>query len=428
MDTVQYTEELQRFEGEVQRHLRWNLVVHLLDGALFWFGINFAAAGTIVPLYVRHLTSNPLLIGLVATIAGSGWYLPQLLTVNYVQRLPRKKPFVIRAGLFSERLPLLGMALSAFLFAARSPRLALILFFVSLTWFNVGAGIIAVAWQDMFAKVIPVQYRGRLLGLANFVGTATGVLGASFAASILERYSFPINFGLCFALAFLFILLSWVSLALTREPPLRRSRETTSFREYWLRLPQVIQADRNFLYYLAARVITMLARLGMGFLAVYAVERWRLSDSQAGLFTIAIVVGQAAANLSLGPLADRKGHKLVLEISLALTALSMVGALVAPSPVWMYAVFAIVGASSAADILSMIGIVIEFTGPDDRPTYVGLANTIPGLFGAFSPIIGGWLAGHTSYGATFATGATLSLVAWVVLHRMVRDPRGAAAR
>lgn len=157
--SCEVSEETQQFQAEVQRHLRRNMAANLLDGALFWFGINFFAAGTIVPLYVRHLTKSRLLIGLVATIAGSGWYLPQLLTANYLQRVPRKKPVVIQIGLFAERLPLLAAALSAFLLAERSPRLALVTFFACLAWFNVGAGLIAVAWQEMFAKVIPVQYR-----------------------------------------------------------------------------------------------------------------------------------------------------------------------------------------------------------------------------------------------------------------------------
>jgi MFS family permease len=114
---------------------------------------------------------------------------------------------------------------------------------------------------------------------------------------------------------------------------------------------------------------------------------------------------------------------MVLEISLVLSVLAMLGAVWAPSPPWMYAVFVAVGLLSAADILSMLGIVMEFTEPDNRPTYMGLANTIPGLFAAVAPMIGGWMVGFTSYATTFATGALLSLVALAVLHYVVREPR-----
>ncbi len=411
------------FQVEVERNLRWNAMANLLDGALFWFGINFAASGTILPLYVRHLTDSDVLIGLVATISSGGWYLPQLLTANYIERLPRKKPVVINLGFFTERLGFLALAASAYLIAPRSPSLALVAFFLSLTWFNMGAGLVAVAWQEMFAKVIPVRLRGRLFGLSSFAGTATGILGASLAAYVLNRHAFPTNFALCFTLASLFILLSWAFLALTREPPLPSRKPVLSLTQYLQRLPDVLRGDRNFALYLLARVTTALGRMGMGFLTVYAVERWQLSDSQAGRYTTALVVGQAAANLLLGGLADRRGHKTVLEISLALAVLTMVGALLAPSAGFMFAVFVTLGAVYGADILSMLGIVMEFTHPQDRPTYIGLVNTVTGLFAALAPVIGGWIASRTDYSVTFTTGALLTLAAWAVMHWRVREPR-----
>jgi len=428
VDDMDYTAEGRTYQAEVRRHFRWNFAVNVLDGAFFWFGINFAAPSTILPLYVRHLTDSRLLIGLIATIAGAGWYLPQLLTANYVERLPRKKPLVVNVGFFTERLAFLSMAASAFLFAANSPALALALFFVTLTWHTVGAGIIAVAWQEMVAKVIPVNYRGRVLGIANFGGTATGILGAALAAFILHRYPFPTNFALCFALAFVFILFSWVFLALTREPPLHSRKPAVSLGEYLRRLPIVLRRDSNFATYLLVRIITVLGRMGIGFLTVYAAERWQLTDSQAGFYTTLILIGQAAANLIFGPLADRRGHKLGLEISLALSALCMLAAVLAPSPTWMYVVFAAVGALTATDIVSMLGIVMEFTSPDDRPTYMGLASTVPGLFAVIAPMIGGWIASRTSYRMTFLSAMVLSLAAWAILHWLVREPRKNASQ
>jgi len=427
VDKMARNAEETAFQTEVERHFRWNFAVNVLEGACFWFGITFAAPATIMPLYVSHLTNSRVLIGLISTITGAGWYLPQLLTANYVEQLPVKKRMVINVGFFSERLPFLFMAVSAFVLATNSPALALTAFFFTLIWLMLGAGAIAVAWQEMVAKVIPVTHRGRLLGIANFGGTAMGILGAALSAAILARYPFPTSFGFCFALAFVFIMLSWLFLALTREPPLCSYKPTISVGEYWRCLPLVLHRDSNFASYLLTRVMTMLGRMGVGFVTVYAVERWQLSDSQAGLYTTVILVGQAIANLAFGALADRRGHKLVLEISLSLSAICMLGALLAPTPGWMYVVFAGIGALTASDILSSIGIVMEFTGPDDRPTYLGLANTIPGLFAAIAPMIGGWIASRIGYGAVFLMATLPSFTAWAILHWMVREPRNSAA-
>ncbi|MGB9880226.1 MAG: MFS transporter, partial [Anaerolineae bacterium] len=316
--------------------------------------------------------------------------------------------------------------LSVFLFAGNAPTLALWSFFITLVWRAVGAGVIAIAWQDMVAKVIPVQYRGRLLGIANFAGTATGLVGASLAAAILHRYPFPINFGLCMSLTALFILASWVALSLTREPPLECNKPTVSLAEYGQQLPVLLHKDRNFAAYLASRIMAVLGYMGIGFVTVYAVRRWHLTDSQAGLYTTLYLGGQAIANLCAGALADRYGHKLVLEISVCLSALSMLIALLAPSPRWMYAVFAAIGMVTAADILSSIMIPMEFASPEERPTYIGLANTIPGLFSAVAPLLGGWIASRGSYGTLFLTATVFSLLSWITLHWLVQEPRNAS--
>ena len=135
------------YQAQIQRNLRWNMTVNIADGAFFWLAMSFAGPSTVMPLYVSHLTDSALLIGLVAGINNAGWYLPQLLTVGYVERLPVKKRMVINLGLFSERLPLLLMTLTVFAFAGRRPDVALALFFLTLTWHTLGAGAEGVPGQ-----------------------------------------------------------------------------------------------------------------------------------------------------------------------------------------------------------------------------------------------------------------------------------------
>jgi MFS family permease len=422
------TTEEAKYQAEIQRNFRWNFGVNLADGALFWFGMSFAAPSTIMPLYVSHLTDSRLLIGLISAITGAGWYLPQLLTAKYVERMPIKKKMVINVGLFSERLPFIVMAASVLFLAGRNPNLALTWFFLTLTWHTIGAGIVAISWQDMLAKVIPVNYRGRLLGVSNALGAAAGVAGAAAAAAILARYPFPTNFAICVSLLALFLMGSWVALSLTREPPLHSNQPAISLREYLRRLPAVLRRDRNFAAYLLSRVVSVFGKMATGFVTVYAVQRWHLTDGQAGLYTTMLLVGETLAYIGAGALADRHGHKLVQEISLALCALSMALAVLAPSPGWIYVVFVAMGALIAAEVVSGIGITMEFGTPAERPTYMGLANTIPGLFSAVAPLLGGWIASRTSYGGLFVTAMVLSVVAWATLHWLVQEPRKTGVR
>ena len=415
------------FERQVRRNYRHNFIVNALDGTFFWCGSSFIASTTILPLYVSHLTDSKLALGILSMIAGMGWLAPQLFTANWVQRLPRKKVLPVNVGLFSERLPVVLLAPTTLLLAARFPTLALVVFFVLFTWHAVGAGMIAVAWQEMIGKIIPPDRRGLFFGVTNFGGTATGVLGATAVAWVLDRYSFPQGYVFSFAAAAISILISWTFLALAREPA-QESREVLSQREYWHRLPSVLRSDPNFGRYLLSRIVIALSGMASGFVTVYAVQRWGLSDGQAGSFTTSMLLGQAVSNLALGPLADRKGHKLVLEISVLLGTLAMGLAAVAPHHAWFYVVFALLGAMVASFLLSGLMIALEFGSPEIRPTYIGLNNTVSGIAGGVAPLVGGWLARAIGYRALFLAAFAIGLAGVAMLRWLVREPRHAHAR
>ena len=409
--------------AEVDRNYRWNFTVNLLDGATFWFGFSFASSSTIMALYVSKLTSSPLLIGLLAVIAQAGWFLPQLFTANAVEHLARKKPVIVNLGFFLERLPTWFWVLAALL-AVRAPVLALVIFFVSFAWQNLGAGAAATAWQDLIARCLPVNRRGRLMGMMMLVGAAAGVGGAALSAWLLKTYPFPTNFAYTFAIAAGAITLSWFFLALTREPVQPVAVPPKSNRQFWSGLPRIIEQDRNFRHFLIARMLMALGSMGVGFVAVAAVAHWAVPDGTVGIYTGALLLGQLVGNLSLGLMADRFGHKLPLELGAVASFFAFGLAWLAPSPEWYYLVFALLGFSFGAVMVSGILVVMEFCEAERRPTYIGIANTSVGVVSIASPLLGAWLA-SIGYGWLFAIGAAVNLLALVMLHWTVREPRWA---
>lgn len=414
------TEDVQE---TIKRNYRWNFTVNVLDGASYWLGVSFISTSIILPLYVSHYTTNPILIGLIPFIATAGIFLPQLFMANAVERAPLKKYFPVNLGFFLERVPIILLVPTTFFLAVNQPVLALASFFILLTWHAFGAGVILIGWQDMIAKIFPVEKRGRFFGIANFIGNGTGILGALAVPLLLERSDFPDGYVLAFAAAATMIFLSWVFLALTREPKVYSQKPPVSQLDYFRTLPSVLRRDRNFRIYLISQIIFSLSGMAVGFLAVYTVQTWKLADAVASGYTIALQIGLAVANLAFGFLADRKGHKLILEIGFMLSVISLGLAGFAPSPLWFFPIFFLRGAVMAASFVSGISIVYEFTDADNRPTYIGLANTIPGVAGAIAPLIGGWLVGVISYQAMFALSAVLAAASWVLLRFVVREPR-----
>lgn len=410
-------------QAAAERNYRWNFVVNALDGATFWLGMSFISSTVILPLFVSHFTNHPLVIGLIPFLNTAGTFLPQLFVANAVERAPLKKFFPVTIGFFLERVPIFLLAPMAYFLATSRPQLALLSFFVLYAWHAFGVGMIVVGWQDMIAKIIPVDHRGRFFGITNFIGNGTGVLGALALPFVLEQYPFPQGYVIAFTIASALIFLSWIFISLTREPTVYSSKPAVSQLEYLRSLPAILRRDRNFRMYLLAQIIFSLSGMATGFLVVYSVQRWQLPDAQASGFTVALQIGLALANLFFGFLADRTGHKLSLEICLALSVLSLVLAIVAPSPWWFFAIFFLRGAVNAGNFVSGISIVYEFTDAENRPTYIGLANTIPGVAGALAPLIGGWLAGALSYQVMFVLSAVIGALSWGLLRFAVAEPR-----
>jgi len=409
-------------QAEIDKNYKFNFTVNVIDGTMFWFGASFFATRTIAPLFLSYLTDNTLVFGILATIVSTGWMLPQLFTANWVQNLPVKKYLPVKIGFFSERIPIILLPLAAWA-VLTSQTLAIVLFIFLLAWHVIGAGLIAVSWQDMLAKIFPVEKRGRFFGIANFSGNATGILGAMAAAWVLEFYKFPFNFMVLFGIGGLFIFLSWIFLGLTREPAVPPKKERLSSKNYWRSLPMIIRTDINFRRFLYSQIVLTAGGMGMGFFTIYALRQWSISDGMVGFFTTSLMVGTALSNLLFGWMADKFGHKLVIEISTIALLLTSVIALLAPTPEYFFLVFAFQGVYSAGIILSGIMIVFEFCEEEIRPTYIGLTNSSIGIFAGVTPMIGGWLADSAGFSWLFGVSLVFCLLSFLMLHFTVQEPR-----
>jgi MFS family permease len=409
--------------AEVDHNYRWNFTVNLLEAAAFLPGAAFMSSAAVMPLFVSKLSPSPLAIGLLAMIAQSAWFLPQLFTANAIERLARKKPVVANLGFFLERFPVWLMPLAAML-AVRSPMLSLVLVLGAYAWHGLGAGAVGPAWQDMIARCFPVDRRGRFFGTAMFAGTAAGAVASLGSAWLLRTYDFPTNFVYSFAMAALLVTVSWAFIALTREPvqPGRAIRQST--REHLSSLPDLLRGDPDFRRFLITRSLMALGSMGYGFLTVAAVQRWQITDGAAGLFTGAYLVGETCGNLAFGFLADRTGHKRSLELGTLAAVLGYGLALFAPAPGWFFAVFVLLGVVHASVVVPGILVVMEFAAPDRRPTYVGITNTGVGLVSIVAPLLGAALA-IAGYGWLFGVAALINLAALALFHWWVREPRQA---
>lgn len=407
---------------EEVRNLRLNYTVNILDGAFFGFGMSFASFSTVIPLFVATMTDSAILIGLISSIHVLGFQVPQLLVANSIARLPRFKPMVMVMTI-QERLPFLGLALIALFYNQIGNLTAIILTYLMLIWQGLGAGFTANPWQNLIGKVIPGEYLATFFGLQSSAANLLGSGAAIVAGLILEKYAFPNNFAYCFLITSLFMVISYFALAMTRESPRKNVIKREAQTPLKDSIVRILKSDRNFNWFLVSRSLVQFGTMAFNFYTVYAVTRLGAGEVAVGALTSVLMITQVVSNPALGWLSDRWSRKGVLTLGALAISISSLLAWFAPSAAWLYPAMALAGVANTASWAVSMAITLQFGKEDDRPTYVGMANTFIAPATIIAPLLGGWLADSASYQATFLLAASAGLISAVVFFIFLRDPQ-----
>ena len=251
---------LQPSRGAVEQpepgsHLRHNFTVNLLNSSFLTFGTSLISSGVILPLFISNLSSSKMLIGLLMTISFAGWLVPQLFTAPLVARFHSIKKFLVPAVLLAERLPLLLLGPAMLLLLPAHPQWALVVFFVLLAWNYFGSGFTAVGVQELYARIIPVDKRGRLSGITGAIGIGLALSGIAVNRTVLDKLAFPYGYAILFCLAGVSGLIAWFWLLKIREPVDQELPTPEGFRSFFKKIPGVLAQDRNFTRFLIAMAV-----------------------------------------------------------------------------------------------------------------------------------------------------------------------------
>lgn len=401
--------------------LRHNYFYNLIDAGFFGFAVGFASFSTVIPLFVSQLTTSQTLIGLVPAVHNVGWMAPQLLTARVIARQRQFKPYVLWMTIH-ERVPFLGLALVAWFYSQLGLPASIGLTFMLLSWQGMGAGFAANAWQSMIAKIFPPQIRGTFIGVQAAIANVTVAVGAVFAGQILERIDYPLNYVICFSIAVVWFFLSWAALSRVREQDVPPSAEIEAHPPLWIHVRSIWRSDHNFRQFLLARNFTQFASMGFAFYIIYAVRHFGVGEGAAGVLTAALAGSQIVGNVTLGWLGDRVGHRNIL-IGGALAAITSTGIILfAPTFEWLYAAVILAGIANVSVWTIAMTMTMEFGTEAERPTYIGMSNTLVAPSTILAPVIGGWLADISGYSLTFGIAMFCGL-ATVGMLLLLQDPQ-----
>lgn len=413
---------LTNLEKEIRKNLKHNIAVNLGDGSFFGVALGFASFSTILPLFVASMTDSALLIGLVPAIHSVGWQLPQLFTASHVSRLRQYKRNVLMMTIH-ERAPFFGFAIVALLLPKIGFEIGLILTFFLLTWQGLGGGFTANSWTSMISKIIPADSRGTFFGLQAGLANLFISIAAVGAGYLLDYFASPLDFAACFFLSGFFFTVSWFFLANTREPIDEEKIIPEEKTHFWDDSKKILKRDKNFNWFLTARFLSQFATMGFSFYIIYALREFNMSDVVAGYLTATLTISQTIANIGMGWLGDKIGHRLMLIIGAIAALLSAVLAWNAQSINWFYPIFILAGMANVSIWTIGMAVAVQFGTEHERPIYIGLAQTLTAPATIIAPIIGGWIADSVGFIPTFSISTVLSVVMILILVFLVKDPR-----
>jgi MFS family permease len=408
------------FEDHVRRNARWNFTVNLLYGLFGTTGWQLIMTPVFVPTYMKELGGSNTIVGLLLFCGGFSRFFTPTLTASLVEHEPLMKRKSILVGSIM-RAQVLFMALAGFFL----PRwLNLIEFFIVFSLFNLFMGMQHVVYNTVMSKVIPVERRGIFIGLRNFLAGLSVALVGLVAGSFIENLQFPHGYAATFLLAFTLTCVGLVFFAFSREaespvvsvrvPVLQRLRE----------IPTLIAGDRNFAGYVLCCVVGSLGLMSLPFIILYMGSTLSLSGTELGGIFFFFSMSRTSVNLLLGPIADRRGFRLVFMLSVGIWTSAMIALILAPiSYVLAIVLFVAVGAGVAGFRMSMNNMVFEFGNTAERPMRIAVILSLAELANAIGPLIAGIVADAISYKFVFGIATVCTLSAFVLMYARVTEPR-----
>ncbi|MBS1964203.1 MAG: MFS transporter [Chloroflexi bacterium SZAS-1] len=419
--------------------MRRNYRLGVLNGVLFTLGESMLSANLVLALLVRQLGGSLALVGLLPALQSGGYLLPQMLVGGRIQGMRAKLPLYRRAALARV---IAYLVLLAAIFGANhfSSPVSLWLIIISFSIFNFGGGTSTLAFQDVVAKVIPPWRRGSFFGTRQLFG---GLLSFLIVGPLVRwllnddsPLAFPQNYGALGTLGLVCIGGGLLAFALISEPvqaqPGVRLRVIDGLR----RAPVILRTNANYRWFIISRMLTRVGQIAEPFYMIYATEVLRLPASAAGLYLALRAITGALSNLLWGRVSDAGNNRRLVLISGVLIVLLPVLVLAGPALVLglglgsggmllaIGLVFLVSGAANDGSNLAASTYLLEIAPDDERPTYMGLANTLLGL-AMFVPVLGGWLVDLVGYRGIFALGLVFALLGLAASAQLGRAARPA---
>jgi MFS family permease len=347
-----------------ERNLRF-LVVEMFWAAIATGCFSFASAYLIrlggTNIEVSLLTSSAALVNAVTSIPFA----------IFLERRARRWPWVV-GSLWVLRIGYIGFVLVPFLPAYRPEAIVALLLLV-----NIPVALFNAGWLPMFADVVPLARRARLLSARSMTLNVTVMVSTFILGRWLDAMPFPLNYQLMFALGVVMSFLSTIYVARMVVPEQAPEPRGPAVRPTLAQIVQLVGRQRPFVNITANTLIFNIALwMGTPLQPIYFVRDLHASDGWLGLWLGLISGGAIIGNLIWPRLIERHGYGWVLRRATILSALYyfLIGFFPNLDLILVFAV--LYGAIGPGIDISHFNTLLEVCDPRRRTLYLSVFVTL----------------------------------------------------
>jgi MFS family permease len=407
---------------------RRNIVAYTGDTVGFFSGMAFIPATTVLVGLASTLTGDKALIGVVAMSWSVAQAITQLVGARLVHGKRRQKPYMVLSSLIGRQTMLL-FGLWLLISNAQPALLTLWLLIAAVVIFNLFDAISGIAWFAMLGRNLSPRRRGRILGIAQLLGSLAGIGVGVIVERVLspDGLPYPQNYALIFICAWSGFIISLGFQFLYDENPMSDQTMSESQEGSFItHIREVLRDDKVYRRLVLVRVLTNIETMAAAFYVVYARERLQLTDAAIGVFSVAFIAGGVLGVALFGALAERNGPRSVVRVATVLQFLAPLLAFLvalAPSPTGLpgvpwgsgmgtlpflaYGLFIIAlaldGAVGRSYVLGYSSYAVDQAPDRRRAIYVGVLNTFGGLV-SLSPVLAGAFLNAMARGTGASSG------------------------
>jgi MFS family permease len=276
---------------------------------------------------------------------------------------------------------LLLVIVSAWLSGIADPGWALALFIVGFGLFGVASGFGGLVFTEVMAKTTPKEKRGSYFGWRAIISGVTGFfLGIWVIKPIFALNSDPLNYIISFSIGTALIALSFYLFLQQREPVQTNLPPVRTLRVQLTKARRILLVDRRFRRMIFFRAALMIWFAGIPYYVLFATEHLAYRKGAVGIFTSWEFAGAIIANPLWSYLSNRIGNKTLLVVICVLAVLVSAAMLLFIAGVIPASFFGVIFLASAAVDSGAgtggINYALEIVPEGERPTYIGLMNTL----------------------------------------------------